>query len=172
MMRWRAERPSSSAWIARIVKSSTSPPLRSGAAPQLRSVAKLPARPSMAHQTETSCSVRTCIHRPHRRKVEPVLTLWLSSTTARVADPEPMLLDLTIEPSGSEDFDRARRLLADAREDEALDWFEVASGSAMQADVRASAAAHVAALLLSRGRPWEVAVWADTARQNTPHHGL
>src|SRR4051794_9428195 len=83
-----------------------------------------------------------------------------------------MLLDLTIEPSGSDDFDRARRLLADAREDEALDWFEVASGSAEQAEVRASAAAHVAAILLSHGRPWEVAVWADTARQNTQHHGL
>jgi hypothetical protein len=83
-----------------------------------------------------------------------------------------MLLDLTIEPSGSEDFDRARRLLADAREDEALDWFEVASGNAPQPEVRASAAVHVAALLLSRGRPWEVAVWADTARQHTDNHGL
>jgi hypothetical protein len=83
-----------------------------------------------------------------------------------------MLLDLTIEPSGSEDFDRARRLLADAREDEALDWFEVASGSALQPDVRASAAAHVAALLLSRGRPWEVAAWADTVRQHTTNTGL
>jgi hypothetical protein len=83
-----------------------------------------------------------------------------------------MLLDLTIEPSGSEDFDRARRLLADAREDEALDWFEVASTTAEQPDVRASAAAHVAALLLSRGRPWEVAAWAHTARSNTDRHGL
>jgi hypothetical protein len=83
-----------------------------------------------------------------------------------------MLLDLTIEPSGSDDFDRARRLLADAREDEALDWFEVASGSAAQPEVRASAAAHVAAILLSRGRPWEVASWAETARSNTDRHGL
>jgi hypothetical protein len=83
-----------------------------------------------------------------------------------------MLLDLTIEPSGSEDFDRARRLLADAREDEALDWFEVASGTAEHAAVRASAALHVAAILLSRGRPWEVAAWADTARQHTDRHGL
>jgi hypothetical protein len=83
-----------------------------------------------------------------------------------------MLLDLTIEPSGSEDFDRARRLLADAREDEALDWFEVASSTAEQAAVRASAALHVAAILLSRGRPWEVAAWADTARQHTDRHGL
>src|SRR5690349_13318468 len=68
------------------------------------------------------------------------------STSLRVADPETMLLDLTIEPSGSEDFDRARRLLADAREDEALDWFEVASGTAEQGAVRASAALHVAAI--------------------------
>ncbi|MCU1426179.1 MAG: hypothetical protein JWL83_179 [Actinomycetia bacterium] len=83
-----------------------------------------------------------------------------------------MLLDLTIEPSGSEDFDRARRLLADAREDEALDWFEVASGTASQPEVRASAAAHVAAILLSRGRPWEVAAWAETARSNVNHHGI
>ena len=83
-----------------------------------------------------------------------------------------MLLDLTIEPSGSDDFDRARRLLADAREDEALDWFEVASGTAESPEVRASAAAHVAAILLSRGRPWEVAAWATTARDNTSAHGL
>jgi hypothetical protein len=83
-----------------------------------------------------------------------------------------MLLDLTLEPSGSEDFDRARRLLADAREDEALDWFEVASTSATEPDVRASAAAHVAAILLSRGLPWEVAAWADTARSNTARHGV
>jgi hypothetical protein len=83
-----------------------------------------------------------------------------------------MLLDLTIEPSGSDDFDRARRLLADAREDEALDWFEVASGTATAPEVRASAAAHVAAILLSRGRPWEVSAWADTARANTDQHGL
>src|SRR5690348_13206824 len=83
-----------------------------------------------------------------------------------------MLLDLTFEPSGSEDFDRARRLLADHREDEALDWFEVASGTAGDRAVRASAASHVAAILLSRGRPWEVAEWAETARANTDHHGL
>jgi hypothetical protein len=83
-----------------------------------------------------------------------------------------MLLDLTIEPSGSDDFDRARRLAADGREDEALDWFEVASGTATQPAVRASAAVHVAAILLSRGRPWEVAAWADTARQNSQQHGL
>jgi hypothetical protein len=83
-----------------------------------------------------------------------------------------MLLDLTIEPSGSEDFDRARHLLAEARDDEALDWFEVASTTAEEADVRASAAAHVAAILLSRGRPWEVAAWADTARANSDRHGL
>jgi hypothetical protein len=83
-----------------------------------------------------------------------------------------MLLDLTIEPSGSEDFDRARRLLADAREDEALDWFEVASTSATEPEVRASAAAHVAAILLSRGLPWEVTAWAETARNNTAHHGV
>jgi hypothetical protein len=83
-----------------------------------------------------------------------------------------MLLDLTIEPSGSEDFDRARRLLADSRDDEALDWFEVASGTADDPEVRASAAAHVAAILLSRGRPWEVTAWAETARSNTDRHGL
>jgi hypothetical protein len=83
-----------------------------------------------------------------------------------------MLVDLTFEPSGSEDFDRARRLLADARDDEALDWFEVASGTADQPEVRASAAAHVAAILLSRGRPWEVPAWADVARANTERHGL
>jgi hypothetical protein len=83
-----------------------------------------------------------------------------------------MLLDLTIEPSGSDDFDRARRLLADARDDEALDWFEVASDTAADPAVRASAAAHVAALLLARGRPWEVAVWAATAREHTDQHGL
>src|SRR5262245_31573887 len=104
MMRWRAESPSSSAWIARIVISSTSPPLAPAPPPWLRSVAKLDAPVHGTYETESSCSVRTCIHRRHRRKVEPVFTPPGFSTSLRVADPETMLLDLTNEPSGSEDF--------------------------------------------------------------------
>jgi len=76
------------------------------------------------------------------------------------ANVEPLM------PSGSPDFDRARALLADGRDEEALDWFEVASSSATEAPVRASAAAHAAATLLSLGRPWEVATWSEIIRQN------
>ena len=48
------------------------------------------------------------------------------------------------EPSGCEEFDRARELLAEFRDEEALDYFELASGRATDAAVRASAAAFVA----------------------------
>lgn len=68
------------------------------------------------------------------------------------------------ETSGNAEFDRARALLADQREDEALDWFEVAIDAAAAPAVKASAAAHVAALLLGFGRPWEVAGFAATIR--------
>ena len=73
----------------------------------------------------------------------------------------------SIAASGCVDFERARELMTLGREDEALDWFEVAVGSAEAAqrrDVAASAALHVAALLLGFRRPWEVHEFTDRAR--------
>ncbi len=69
-----------------------------------------------------------------------------------------------VEESGCHEFDRARELLGEQREDEALDWFEIAIDATALARVRASAAAHVAALLLGFGRPWEVAAFSTTIR--------
>jgi len=66
-----------------------------------------------------------------------------------------------VDPSGDETFDRARAYLAELREEEALDWFEIAASAAHEPADRASAAAFVAALLLAGGRPWEVETWAD-----------
>ncbi len=69
--------------------------------------------------------------------------------------------------SGCEEFDRARELLAEFRDEEALDYFELASGRATDASVRASAAAYVGGLLLSAHRPWEVEAWAEIVRENS-----
>ncbi|MGQ0825054.1 MAG: hypothetical protein ACT4OX_08525 [Actinomycetota bacterium] len=77
-----------------------------------------------------------------------------------------------IEQSGCEDFDRARALLADAREEEALDWFEVASTTSEDPVARGSACAYAAGLLLSLGRPWEVAAWAEMLRTNGGNRDL
>ncbi len=78
---------------------------------------------------------------------------------------DPEFVD--IARSGNEAFDKARDLLAHFREEEALDWFEVAATESDDRAVRASAAAFTAGLLCTRGRPWEVAVWADVVRQNS-----
>ena len=69
------------------------------------------------------------------------------------------------EPTGCEEFDRARELMAEQREDEALDWFEIALEATDDEAIRASAAAHVAGLLLGFGRPWEVADFATKVRE-------
>ncbi len=66
--------------------------------------------------------------------------------------------------SGCADFDLALKFLADHREDEALDHFELAIASADDLLVRTSAAAHVAALLLGFARPWEVAAFTEQVR--------
>lgn len=76
------------------------------------------------------------------------------------------------EQSGCDEFDRARELLAEFRDEEALDYFELASGRATDAAVRASAAAFVAGLLLSAHRPWEVEAWAEIVRENAPRPDL
>ncbi len=70
------------------------------------------------------------------------------------------------EPSGCVEFDRALELLDDQREDEALDWFEVATDATDDAAVKASASAFVAALLLGFQRPWEVAEFTGRLRQS------
>jgi hypothetical protein len=75
-------------------------------------------------------------------------------------------------PSGDEAFDQARNYLARLREEEALDWFQVAADGATNPAVRCSAAAFVAGILLSRGRPWEVTVWASIVRDNSPRPDL
>ncbi|HUI47404.1 MAG TPA: hypothetical protein VL119_01830 [Acidimicrobiia bacterium] len=77
-----------------------------------------------------------------------------------------------ITPSGNEAFDRARGFLARLREDEALDWFQVAADDADDPAIRASAAAFVAGILLARGRPWEVGIWAEIVRDNSPRPDL
>ena len=71
-----------------------------------------------------------------------------------------------VTPSGNEAFDRARTYLARLREEEALDWFQIAADSADSPEVRCSAAAFVAGILLARGRPWEVGVWSEVVRRN------
>lgn len=76
------------------------------------------------------------------------------------------------EPSGCEEFDRARELLAEFRDEEALDYFELASGRATEAAVRASAGAFIAGLLLSARRPWEVEAWAEIVRENATRPDL
>src|ERR1700742_4639394 len=75
-------------------------------------------------------------------------------------------------PTGCEEFDRARELLAEFRDEEALDYFELASGRSTDAAVRASAAAFVAGLLLGSERPWEVEAWAEIVREDAARHDL
>ena len=76
------------------------------------------------------------------------------------------------KPSGCDEFDKARQLLREFRDDEALDYFELASGRATDPAVRASAAAFVAGLLLGSHRPWEVDAWADIVRENASRPDL
>ena len=84
------------------------------------------------------------------------------------------LVPLTDEvtPSGNDAFDRARTFLARLREEEALDWFQIAADSATDPEVRCSSAAFVAGILLARGRPWEVTVWAEIVRDNAARPDL
>jgi hypothetical protein len=75
-------------------------------------------------------------------------------------------------PSGCDEFDRARQLLTEFRDEEALDYFELASGRSTDPAVRASAAAFVAGLLLGSNRPWEVEAWAEIVRENATRPDL
>jgi hypothetical protein len=81
-------------------------------------------------------------------------------------EPEERVMAEDLKPSGCDEFDRARQLLTEFRDDEALDYFELAAGRATDPAVRASAAAFVAGLLLGSNRPWEVEAWADMVRDN------
>lgn len=74
-------------------------------------------------------------------------------------------MNKAIVPTTCTEFDRARSLLAEQREDEALDWFEIALEATDDEAIKASAAAHVAGLLLGFGRPWEVADFAAKVRE-------
>jgi hypothetical protein len=69
-----------------------------------------------------------------------------------------------VVPSGCAEFDDARSLLADHREDEALDRFELVLTSTDDAEIATSAAAFLAALLLGFARPWEVSTFTDQVR--------
>jgi hypothetical protein len=80
--------------------------------------------------------------------------------------------DVEFQPSGNEAFDRARDYLGRFREDEALDWFEIAASGANEPEIRASAAAFAAGILLSRGRPWEAETWAEVVRTNSTRPDL
>jgi len=77
-----------------------------------------------------------------------------------------------LKPSGCDEFDKARQLLREFRDEEALDYFELASGRATDPAVRASAAAFVAGLLLGSHRPWEVDAWAEIVRENADRPDL
>jgi len=77
-----------------------------------------------------------------------------------------------ITPTGDEAFDRGRLFLARLREEEALDWFQIAADTADEPAIRASAAAFVAGILLARGRPWEVGLWAEVVRRNSARPDL
>jgi len=90
----------------------------------------------------------------------------------RRADREPVAPTDDITPSGDDAFDRGRLFLARLREEEALDWFQIAADTAVDAAVRGSAAAFVAGILLARGRPWEVGFWADVVRRNSARPDL
>jgi hypothetical protein len=79
---------------------------------------------------------------------------------------------MAVDASGCEEFDRARQLLTEFRDEEALDYFELASGRATDPAVRASAAAFVAGLLLGSHRPWEVDAWAEIVRENAERPDL
>jgi hypothetical protein len=82
----------------------------------------------------------------------------------------PLTDDVT--PSGNEAFDRARTFLACLREEEALDWFQIAADGVDDPAIRCSAAAFVAGILLTRARPWEVGVWAAVVRENATRPDL
>ncbi len=74
--------------------------------------------------------------------------------------------------SGNDAFDRAREYLVRFREEEALDWFEIAASESEDRTIRASAAAFTAGLLCTFGRPWEVPMWADVVRDNSDRPDL
>lgn len=76
------------------------------------------------------------------------------------------------EPSGCEEFERALALLDEHRNEEALDWFEIASDVADDGPVRASAAAYAAAILLASGRAFEAETWAASVRRHEPSRQL
>jgi hypothetical protein len=77
-----------------------------------------------------------------------------------------------LTPSGCEQFDRARALVASARDDEALDEFEIAYAQGAEPAIMASAAAFAAGILLAQGKPFEAIVWAGLVRLHAPKSDL
>jgi tetratricopeptide (TPR) repeat protein len=82
------------------------------------------------------------------------------------------MADIEVVPTGCESFDRGRALLADGREDEALDAFDLAVLEAGDDTIRAAAAAALARLLLGQGRHREARTWAEAARRDPAHREL
>jgi hypothetical protein len=100
---------------------------------------------------------------------------WNLSNTkisGRVADDFDVADDVISTQSGNEAFDRAREYLVRFREEEALDWFEIAASESEDRTIRASAAAFTAGLLCTFGRPWEVPMWAEVVRDNSDRPDL
>ncbi len=82
------------------------------------------------------------------------------------------MADIEVVPTGCESFDRGRALLADGRDDEALDAFDLAVLAAGDDAIRAAAAAALARLLLGQGRHREARTWAQAARRDPAHRDL
>jgi tetratricopeptide (TPR) repeat protein len=71
-----------------------------------------------------------------------------------------------LAPTGCDAFDRGRALLAEGREDDALDAFDLAVLETPDPRIRAAAAAALARLLLEQGRHREARVWAQAVRRD------
>src|SRR5690348_1234509 len=71
-----------------------------------------------------------------------------------------------LAPTGCDAFDRGRALLAEGREDDALDAFDLAVLETPDPRIRGAAAAALARLLLEQGRHREARVWAQAVRRD------
>jgi hypothetical protein len=71
-----------------------------------------------------------------------------------------------LAPTGCDAFDRGRALLAEGRDDEALDSFDLAVLETGDPHLRSAAAAALARLLLDQGRHREARIWAQAVRRD------
>ena len=177
MIRCRAASPSSDVWIACIVGSITTSPSAEFSHPSWWVTAsnpcsardELPIGARAAKLSEPDMVISA--HASARSPAPGVHTSARGADRGRTAI-QPRSDRWPLTPSGCEEFDRARQLLTEFRDEEALDYFELASGRATDPAVRASAAAFVAGLLLGSHRPWEVDAWAEIVRENAARPDL